>query len=197
MTPSRDLPLPHLSRRQLLARGARLGAGLSGVGALLAACSKGSSAATAPSGSGASAAEDISGEAVFNNYPGWIGAKEFDDFHAQYPNASIKQKAEPTESIASDVLFFKQNPGAFDVALEDQSAVGQMVAASVLQEVDWDAIPNIANVDESFRSSYSHGVPTDYGKVGVGYRKDIVTGASRAGRTCGTSPRSTAGRSRS
>jgi spermidine/putrescine transport system substrate-binding protein len=178
MRPSREPPLPPMlpmSRRRLLARGAQLGVGLTGVSALLAACSKSSSGAAAPSGSGPGSAADVTGEAVFNNYPGWIGAKEFDDFHALFPNASIKQKAEPTESIASDVLFFKQNPGAFDFALEDQSAVGQMVAASVLQEVDWNAIPNVENVDESFRKSFSHGVPTDYGKVGIGFRKDIVT----------------------
>src|SRR5205823_4393441 len=89
--------------------------------------------------------------------------------------ASIKQKAEPTQSIATDVLFFKQNPGAFDFALEDQSAVGQMDAAGVLQPIDAARVPNLQNVDESFRMTYAHGVPTDYGKVGIGFRKDIVT----------------------
>jgi spermidine/putrescine transport system substrate-binding protein len=164
---------PLLSRRQLLARGGWLGVGLTAAGSLLAACSK-SSSPTSPTGSGSSPAP-ITGEATFNNYPGWIGKAEFADFAKAFPGASIKQKVEPTQSIASDVLFFKQNPGAFDFALEDQSAMGQMIAADVLQEVDFSNIPNISNVDQSFRTSYSHGVPTDYGKVGVGYRKDIVT----------------------
>ena len=174
MTRPEGLPTaPLLSRRQMLARGGMLGLGLAGGSAFLAACTKSSSTAT-PTGSGGSPLPPT-GEATFNNYPGWIGKTEFADFAKQFPGASIKQKAEPTQSIASDVLFFKQNPGAFDFALEDQSAVGQMVAADVLEEVDFSNIPNIANVDQSFRTSYSHGIPTDYGKVGVGYRKDIVT----------------------
>jgi spermidine/putrescine transport system substrate-binding protein len=171
-----------ISRRQLLARGARLGLGVAAGGSLLAACSNGSgsaspSAATGSTGSTSSGSSTppVTGTATFNNYPGWIGSNEFDDFAAQFPGASIKQKAVPTESIASDVLFFKQNPGAFDFGLEDQSAMGQMVAADVLQELNFDNIPNIANVSDSFRTSYSHGIPTDYGKVGVGFRKDIVT----------------------
>jgi len=162
-----------ISRRRLLARGAQLGLGVAAGGSLLAACSSGSGSASlsAPSGS----ASSVTGAATFNNYPGWIGPNEFDDFAAQFPGASIKQKAVPSESIASDVLFFTQNPGAFDFALEDQSAMGQLVAAGVLEELDFDNIPNIAQVSESFRTSFSHGIPTDYGKVGVGFRKDIVT----------------------
>ena len=173
--PGRLVPTPLLSRRQLLARGGVLGLGLTASGSLLAACTKSvTPGPTGATGAGGSLAP-TTGEATFNNYPGWIGKTEFADFAAAFPGASIKQKAEPTSSIASDVLFFKQNPGAFDFALEVQSAVGQMAAAGVLQEVDFSHIPNIENIDPSFRTSYSHGAPTDYGKVGIGYRSDIVT----------------------
>ncbi len=164
-----------MSRRQLLSRGLQLGGGLS-LAAVLAACSNSpggsGSQSSAASGGGSSAP---TGSIVMNNYPGWIGKTELSDFSAAFPGASVKIKSEPTESIASDVLFFKQHPGDYDLALEDQSAVGQMLASGVLEPVDFSNIPNIKNVDETFRTTYSHGLPTDYGKVGLGYRKDIVT----------------------
>jgi spermidine/putrescine transport system substrate-binding protein len=161
-----------LSRRRFLARGLEFGAGMSAA-AILAAC-KSSTNSAAPSASGGTSAAPT-GEITMNNYPGWIGKNEIADFEAQFAGTTIKVKSEPTQSIASDVLFFKQNPGAYDFGLEDQSAVGQMIASDVLEPVDFSKIPNIKYVDEPFRKTYSHGVPTDYGKVGVGYRKDIVT----------------------
>lgn len=162
-----------LSRRRLLARGLQLGGGMS-MAAILAACgSSTNEGGGGPSGGGSSGAP--TGTITMNNYPGWIGKTEVSDFEAQFAGATVKTKAEPTESIAADVLFFKQHPGDYDFALEDQSAVGQMLAADVLETIDFANIPNIKYVDEPFRKSYSHGLPTDYGKVGVGYRKDIVT----------------------
>lgn len=160
-----------LSRRRLLARGLQLGTGVSAA-AILAACKSSPKPAAQASG-GSSAAP--TGTITMNNYPGWIGKNEISDFQNQFAEATVNTKAEPTQSIASDVLFFKQHPGDYDLALEDQSAVGQMLASGVLEPVDFANIPNIKYVDEAFRTPYSHGLPTDYGKVGVGYRKDIVT----------------------
>jgi spermidine/putrescine transport system substrate-binding protein len=162
-----------LSRRRLLACGLQLGGGLS-MAAILAACGTSSNNGGQQSGAGGSPSVPT-GTITMNNYPGWIGKTEISDFESQFSGVSVKTKSEPTESIASDVLFFKQNPGDYDMGLEDQSAVGQMIASEVLQPIDFSNIPNIKYVDDTFRKSYSHGLPTDYGKVGVGYRKDIVT----------------------
>lgn len=169
-TPATDLTA-RLSRRRLLAHGLRFGAGISAA-TILAACKSSSTPAAKSTGGGSA---KPTGTITMNNYPGWIGKDEIADFQDRFAGTTIKMKAEPTESIASDVLFFKQHPGDYDFALEDQSAVGQMLASGVLEPVDFANIPNIKYVDQSFRSSYSHGLPTDYGKVGVGYRKDIVT----------------------
>lgn len=163
-----------MSRRRLLARGLQMGGGLS-MAAILAACTNSSNGASQTTSGGSGGASAPTGSIVMNNYPGWIGKTEIADFGKSFPGATVKIKSEPTESIASDVLFFKQNPGAYDFALEDTSAVGQMVASDVLQPVDFSNIPNIKFVGETFRQGYSHGLPTDYGKVGIGYRKDIVT----------------------
>ena len=42
---------------------------------------------------------------------------------------------------------------------------GPALPSVVLQPLDWSKIPNIKNVDDPFRKAYSHGTPTDYGKV--------------------------------
>ena len=163
-----------ISRRRLLARGLELGGGLS-IAAIMAGCTNSSNNTSQSSSGGSGSATAPTGSIVMNNYPGWIGKTEIADFEKSFPGATVKIKSEPTESIASDVLFFKQHPGDFDFALEDTSAVGQMLASDVLQPVSFSNIPNIKYVDETFRKGYSHGLPTDYGKVGIGYRKDIVT----------------------
>ena len=56
-----------------------------------------------------------------------------------------------------------------------------------LQPLDWSQHPEHPNVDEKFRKGYPHGIPTDYGKAGIGYRADLVHGGHhRAGPTSGT-----------
>ncbi len=160
-----------LSRRELLAGGARATAGLSAAW-FLAACGKGSTT-TKPSGS-TSGAPQLSGTAVLASYPGWIGKNEVSAFQHLYPGTNVKQVNAATGSTGSEVLFFRQNAGQYDFSLEDQSGVGQLIAGGILQEPDWSKIANISNVDESFRSAYKHGIPTDYGKVGIGYRTDLV-----------------------
>ena len=162
-----------LSRRELLSGGARLSAGAAAAW-LLAACGNGnSSGSPAPSGSGSAAAR-VSGTAVLTTYPGWMGKNEISSFEAAYPGASVKMVGASSGSTGSEVLFFKQNAGQYDFSLEDQSGVGQLVAGGILQEPDWSKIPNVGKVDDPFRKAYTHGTPTDYGKVGIGYRTDIV-----------------------
>jgi spermidine/putrescine transport system substrate-binding protein len=165
-----QLPRRRVSRRELLRGGARLSAGASATW-LLAACSNGSSSSSTASGS---AAAKLSGTAVLTTYPGWIGKNEVSSFQQAYPGASVKITGSSSGATGSEVLFFKQNAGQYDFSLEDQSGVGQLLGGGILQEPDWSKISTIGNVDDPFRKAYSHGTPTDYGKVGIGYRTDIV-----------------------
>src|SRR5579872_320237 len=146
------------TRRALLARAAALGAGLSAAGPLLA--------------SARAAANGLTGTIVLNNYPSWIGPKEIPTFEHEHPGATVKQVTNATSSSAEVVLAFKS--GQYDLLLSDTSDAGQAVAAGVLQRLDFSKIPNIANVTPAFRRAYPSGIPTDYGKVGIGYRPDIV-----------------------
>jgi spermidine/putrescine-binding protein len=75
-------------------------------------------------------------------------------------------------SSAEVVLAYKS--GQYDSLLPDTSDVGQAHAAGLLQPLDFAKIPNIAGVSPSLRTAYPFGIPTDYGKVGIGYRPDIV-----------------------
>ena len=155
-----------LSRRALLRRAAQLGA-LPLAGSLLAAC--GSSSSNASSGA---AGGPSTGTIVLNNYPDWIGPHEISTFEKLHPGATVKQVTNATSSSAEVVLAFKS--GQYDLLLADTSDTGQAHAADVLQPLDFSKIPNIANVTHSFRAAYPYGIPTDYGKVGIGYRPDIV-----------------------
>jgi len=165
-----------LSRRQLLRRAAQLGVGVPAAGWLLAACG-GSSASSSggTTGGAASAPAKVEGTAILHNYAGWMGKDNIKHFRAQYPGANIKQVTAGDISSSATAQTLKANPDAYDFALGDQAFVGQALAADIIQDVDFDKVPNIANVDAKFHEAFSHGVPTDYSKVGIGYRKDMVS----------------------
>jgi len=163
---------PRIPRRDFLRRAGQIGLSLP-LGAALAACSS-SSTPTSTSSSTASSPEPVTGTLTILNYAGWMGKHNVADFKAAHPGASVKQITEGSISSGAVVAQIKANPTLYDCALGDLAVVGQSIAADVLQPVDWSKIPNIKNVDETFRKAYSHAVPSDYGKVGIGYRTDLV-----------------------
>lgn len=172
-----DLNMTPLSRRALLRRAAALGATVPSAAALLAACGGSSDSGSGGSGSGSGGsgtpnAGPATGTIVLNNYPDWIGPHEIPTFEKLHPGDHVKQTTNATSSSAEVVLSFKS--GQYDVLLADTSDVGQARDAGVLQDPDFSKIPNIAGVTASFRKAYPYGIPTDYGKVGIGYRPDIV-----------------------
>jgi spermidine/putrescine-binding protein len=150
-----------LSRRALMRRAAIAAAALPAGGALLEALSGNALAAGADTGT-----------IVLNNYPGWIGKSELAAFAKKYPGDKVKMVTNATSSVAEVILQFKS--GNFDVILSDTTDSGQASAAGLLQKLDWSKIPNIKNVSANFRKAYPWGIPTDYGKVGIAYRPDIV-----------------------
>jgi spermidine/putrescine-binding protein len=175
-TNQRDPIRVALSRRQLLRRAAQLGVGVPAAGWLLAACGGGSASSSGgATGGAASAPAKVEGTAILHNYAGWMGKDNIKHFRAKYPGANIKQVTAGDISSSATAQTLKANPDAYDFALGDQAFVGQALAADIIQDVDFDKVPNIANVDAKFHEAFSHGVPTDYGKVGIGYRKDMVS----------------------
>jgi spermidine/putrescine-binding protein len=172
-------PLAGLSRRELLRRGAAASLGVGGLG-VLAGCSDSgggasSSSSAATTSSTTAAAAKLTGTIVFLNYPEWIGPTEVKDFEAANPGVKIKQNTTAlTESVSGTAVKIAQNPKAFDMLLGDLPIVGQLRAGGFVADLDPAKIPNLTSVEERFRKQYPYGVPTDYGKVGYGYRKDMV-----------------------
>jgi spermidine/putrescine transport system substrate-binding protein len=166
-------PLDPLTRATLLRRAGTGALGLSAA-SLLAAC--GSSSSSGSSAAGGSTAEAITGQAILANYPGWMGKNNLADFAKKYPGASIKMISNATSSSAEVVLQFKSKD--YDFLLADTSDAGQASAAKLVSELDWSKIPNAKNVAQQFRTAYPWGLPTDYGKVGIAYRPDLVGGAT-------------------
>jgi len=158
------------TRREFFRRTAQVGVGLP-VGAWLAAACGGS---TSPSISSSSAARAIKGTATILNYAGWMGKHNVSGFEALHPGAFIKQNTEGSISSGAVVAELRARQSSFTGALGDLAVVGQSIAAGILQPLDWSKIPNVSLVDPTFRKAYSHGVPSDYGKVGIGYRTDLV-----------------------
>jgi len=161
-----------LTRAGLLRRAGAGALGLSAAAPLLAACGSSSSSG----GSAGSTSEAITGQAILANYPGWMGKHNLADFAAKYPGASIKMISNATSSTAEVVLQFKSKQ--YDFLLADTSDAGQAAAAKLISPIDWSKVPNIKNVDPHFRKSYPWGLPTDYGKVGIAYRPDLIGNAT-------------------
>jgi spermidine/putrescine transport system substrate-binding protein len=156
------------ARREFLRRAAQLGVGLPAGAWLAAACGSSSSPGTG------SAAQAVKGTATILNYAGWMGKHNVSDFQAHHAGAFIKQVTEGSVSNGATVAELKARQSSFAGALGDLAVVGQSIAAGILQPLDWSKIPNVSLVDPAFRNAYSHGVPSDYGKVGIGYRTDLV-----------------------
>jgi spermidine/putrescine transport system substrate-binding protein len=155
-----------LSRRQMLRRGAALALAVPSAAALLEACGSSSS-----SGSG-SQAGSLAGTAHMENYPDWMGTHVVPAFQKLHPGSFIKQTTNSSSSISGTVQQLKT--GNFDFGLADVSATQQAVDIGLVQPPDWSKIPNIKYVGQSFHTAYPHGIPTDYGKIGIGYRPDLV-----------------------
>ncbi len=165
------LSLP-MTRRQALRRGAQF-AGLASVGVAAAACGSSSSSSSSAS---AGTTGPLSGTVTFANYPEWIGAHEVAAFQKAHPGVTIHQVSELTSGgDAAQIAQIHQNQSAYDMALAGSVVSQQLDEAKLVQHIDPANIPNLKNVPAYFRKSFPWGVPTDYGKVGLGYRKDLMT----------------------
>ncbi|MGD8482834.1 MAG: spermidine/putrescine ABC transporter substrate-binding protein, partial [Gammaproteobacteria bacterium] len=83
----------------------------------------------------------------------------------------------------NDELFAKLkggNPG-YDVIVPTNDFVERMITAGMLMPLDHGKIPNIANVDPTFRDAAfdpgrKYSLPYMWGTIGIGYRKSKVDG---------------------
>lgn len=165
-----------ISRRSLFA----LAAASAGA-AVLASCG-GDDSDDASSGSGATdaggtvAPESITGTLNLLNFTGWAGPTTYADFAARYPGATVNEIA--WVSFDDSVAKAKDRAGDIDAILVDGTTFPRLVAIDALAELG--TLPNMALVADQYKGNSwdpedKFFAPTDHGRTGIVYRKDLVT----------------------
>ncbi len=181
MTGPEHLDAPRMTRRAALARGAGGVLAASSVAALLEACgssssSSSSSASASSSGTSSTAsAAELTGTVTLLSYPQWYGPKEFSDFHKLHPGVTVKTAVSGTTGAAAQITQISTNKGAFDLTLAGVPVSSQMKLAGLLEPLNTAAVPNLSLVGQPFRTAFPYGIPTDFGKTGFAYRKDLIS----------------------
>lgn len=180
---SENSPRPsRLTRRQAIRRGAGGTLTVASLPAFLAACGGDSSdsaggssaAATAPTTTaGPTPAAEVKGDLVLASYPDWYGPDLFKDFHAKYPEATVKQ-ATDGDGTAAQIAQLSKNKGDYDLTLAGINASEQFKLAGLLEPFDPARVPNMKGVGPDFVKAFPYGIPTDFGRTGYGYRKDLI-----------------------
>jgi spermidine/putrescine transport system substrate-binding protein len=166
-----DFTERRVTRRSALAAGA---GGLLAAGGLAGLLDASASAATGRGSSLASSAAAQSGTLTILTYPGWYGPHEFSNFEKAHPGIKIKTAVSGTVGAAAQIAEIETNPGAFDITLAGVPVSSQMHAAGVLEPLNHALLPNLSLIGSTFRKNLPYGVPTDFGKTGFGYRKDLI-----------------------
>src|ERR1700744_6028789 len=164
---------PRITRRAALARGAGGLAAAGSLSALIAAC--GGSSSGGSTGSSSESGGSMTGTLVLLIYPGWYGPHEFADFSKLHPGLHVKSEVSGTTGAAATLAQIENNEGAFDLSLGAVPSAAQLDQAHQLAPLDTAKVPNIKLVPESFRKPFPWGIPTDFGKTGVAYRKDLIS----------------------
>ena len=86
------------------------------------------------------------------------------------------QTAESNEALYS---LLKSGGGDYDVVVPSDYMIAQLIEEDMLEELDYDSIPNFALIDERFRNlSYDpenrYTVPYAWGTLGLIYNRDMV-----------------------
>ncbi|HEX9519186.1 MAG TPA: spermidine/putrescine ABC transporter substrate-binding protein [Streptosporangiaceae bacterium] len=154
-----------VTRRQALAWGAAGAVATAPLSGALAACG---------SSSKPSAADQLSGTLILLGYPGWYGPDEFTEFHHLHPRLTVRNSASGLVGDAQHIAQIAGNRGKFDLTLCGPPVARQLQLAGFLQPLDRSAVPNLKNVAPVFQRQFPYGIPTDYGKTGIAYRKDLI-----------------------
>ena len=165
---------PRLTRRLMLSRTMQL-AGLASLGGIAAACGSGSSSSSSRRLEPPPAAQPLSGEIIFMNYPGWIGANEVKNFEAEYPGVTVKQVEGLTSGVSAAAAQVAQNKDSYDMALGGP-VLGEQLRQGACSSRSTSPTSRTSRTSASTSvDAYPWGPPTDFGKTGIGYRTDMVS----------------------
>lgn len=127
---------------------------------------------------GDSTAETPSGDSAkitMLNYPGWMGASEVANFEAANPSIEVVEADLPEGGSGAIVTSVRQNPEGQDFALLGLTTAETVANADVVAQITIENVPNLANMPQEFRDAFEWGIPVEQGKVGIIYRKDLVS----------------------
>lgn len=179
-----------VSRRTLLASGA----GMAGVGALLAACGTGGTPAAGP---GSSDGEDLSDTEKLVRWANWTLYLDYDDETQSYP--TLERFTEETGIEVTYAEDIDDNDTYFG-KVQGQLANGQDIGQDIITLTDWMAarvirlgytreldkanIPNAANLlpalqDVSFDPRRANSLTWQSGFAGIAWNKEAVPGGLR------------------
>lgn len=116
----------------------------------------------------------MTGTITLLSYPGWYGPHEFANFSKEHPGLTVKTAVTGTTGVAAQIAQVANNPGAYDLSLAGVPVSSQMHLAGIIEPLDTAAIPNLKLVPQEFRTALPLGIPTDFGKTGYAYRKDLI-----------------------
>ena len=73
----------------------------------------------------------------------------------------------------------RNSPSSFDVVIPSDYCVERLAAEGLLEEINFDNVPNYANIDDQFKGQYydpdeKYTVPYMWGTVGICYNKTMV-----------------------
>lgn len=139
-------------------------------------------ATTAVPGTSATAAAAITGAVKgtvnFLNFTGWASKTSYTDFAAAFPGATVNEIA--WVSADDTVTKAKGRAGDIDVVLVDGTTFPRLAALGVL--ADLGDLANMKLVAAQYKGNAwdpenKQFAPTDHGRTGIIYRKDLVTKA--------------------
>ncbi|MDX6742301.1 spermidine/putrescine ABC transporter substrate-binding protein [Actinocorallia sp. A-T 12471] len=142
-------------------------AGVLAMTAVVAACGGGD-------GDGKAGSAD-SATVSFLNYPGWIGETEIADFQKANSGITVKETAIAEGGSAALASQLAQNKGTYDLVLAGNVTAKRLDQGKLLAKFDPASVPNLAKIPQEYRDAYPWGVPTNTGKVGIAYNKELVT----------------------
>jgi spermidine/putrescine transport system substrate-binding protein len=140
--------------------------------------SAGSTTSGAASGTASGGAGGSGGTIKFINYVNWIGKNEYTDFD-KLTGVKIQ------EIVANDgnerVTKITTDPNAADMVLLDLHSAGRLDAVGKIEKLDLSQISNYGRyVNSAFKTglvspSSAKGIPTDFGRIGILYRSDLMS----------------------
>jgi len=118
----------------------------------------------------------LTGTVNFLNFTGWAGPTTYADFAAAFPGATVNEIA--FASNDDTISKAKDRAGDIDVVLVDGTTFPRLTALGVLAEMG--DVPNMSLVADQYKGNSwdptnASFAPTDHGRTGIIYRKDLVT----------------------